>query len=145
MYEPQDGRDYEAPGQIRHYSEDGGSEASTMDRAREQADEMKEQAGEQFNTVREQAGEQMEHGRERMAEGAQTAADRMRGEAEDRGGVQGKVGLKAADTMESAAGYLRDHKTDEIWADVERYARDHPMHAVGGAVLAGFVLGRILR
>jgi ElaB/YqjD/DUF883 family membrane-anchored ribosome-binding protein len=108
--------------------------AEVMDRARDQ-----------LSVVREQAGERMEEGIDRVAEGAQQAADRVREEAENRGGVQGKVGIKAADTMEQAATYLRDHRSDEIWSDVERYAREHPMQAVGGAVFAGFLLGRILR
>jgi ElaB/YqjD/DUF883 family membrane-anchored ribosome-binding protein len=131
MYESQDGS-----------SEDGHSTATdVMDKARDQVSTIRDQAGERM----EQGRDRIEEGREKAAEGAHTAAERVREEAEHRGGMQGKMGIKAADTMEQAAGYLREHKTDEIWSDMERYAKDHPMQAVGGAVFAGFVLGRILR
>jgi ElaB/YqjD/DUF883 family membrane-anchored ribosome-binding protein len=117
----------------------GGTELT--DRAKEQLDSVKDQAV----AVKDEASERLEMGRERVAEGAAAAAERVREESESRGGIQAKVGLKAADSMEQAAGYLRDHETAEMWSDFERYAKEHPMQAVGGAVLAGFVLGRILR
>lgn len=129
-YENQDGRDGKGA------DEDNGAGMGA---------EVLEKAREQMSAVKDQASDRIEDGRERVADGAQQAADRVREEAESRGGVQGKVGLKAADTMEQAAGYLRDHRTDEIWSDVERYAKEHPMQAVGGAVFAGFLLGRVLR
>jgi ElaB/YqjD/DUF883 family membrane-anchored ribosome-binding protein len=145
MYEPQDrgpgsysreyqGRDFESEDERRYQGRDGGGSTGTMDKARDQV-----------NTMKDQATDRVEEGRERVAEGTHQAAEKLREQAEERGGMQGKVGLKAADTMEQAAGYLRDHKTDEMWSDFERYAKEHPMQAVGGAVVAGFLLGRILR
>jgi ElaB/YqjD/DUF883 family membrane-anchored ribosome-binding protein len=47
--------------------------------------------------------------------------------------------------MESAAGYLKEHSTTEMWEDLEHYAKEHPGQALAGAVVTGFLLGRILR
>jgi hypothetical protein len=56
-----------------------------------------------------------------------------------------QAGAKAADALDNASGYLRTHETSEILNDVESYAKAHPAQALAGAVVAGFVLGRILR
>jgi ElaB/YqjD/DUF883 family membrane-anchored ribosome-binding protein len=144
----QDRRGLESPTMYQDQRNTDGSpargrpaETELTDRAREQFDSVKDQAV----AVKDEASERLEMGRERLAEGASAAAERVRDEAESRGGIQAKVGLKAADSMEQAAGYLRDHETAEMWADFEKYAKEHPMQAVGGAVVAGFLLGRILR
>lgn len=113
--------------------------------ARERIDETRERAQEKVDEGRERAQATAEHGRERAAEGAERGADQLRSQAEGRGGMQEKAGVKAADAMERTAGYLRENRTDEIWADVERMAREHPLQALGGAVVAGFVIGRVLR
>jgi ElaB/YqjD/DUF883 family membrane-anchored ribosome-binding protein len=52
---------------------------------------------------------------------------------------------KAAMGMERTAGYLREHSTGDMTADIETYVREHPMQGVAAAVLAGFVIGRVLR
>jgi ElaB/YqjD/DUF883 family membrane-anchored ribosome-binding protein len=103
------------------------------------------QAREQMQNVAGQAKDQAEQVRERAADSTEMAADKLREQVEGRGGVQEKVGIKAADAMERTAGYLREKRTDEIWHDVENMAREHPMQALGGAIVAGFVIGRILR
>ncbi|MCC6381518.1 MAG: hypothetical protein IT304_03370, partial [Dehalococcoidia bacterium] len=88
--------------------------------------------------------EQADAGLDRAASGLQKAADQMRDRAGSEG-LQGQVATKAADTMEKTASYLREHDTDEIWKDMESFVKDHPMQAAAGALVAGFVLGRLLR
>jgi ElaB/YqjD/DUF883 family membrane-anchored ribosome-binding protein len=56
-----------------------------------------------------------------------------------------QAGVKVADTMESAAGYLREHNTEDMVGDLEKYVKAHPTTALAGAVVAGFFIGRILR
>ena len=43
------------------------------------------------------------------------------------------------------ATYLRQHDTNEIMEDFEVYAKKHPTQTLVGAVVAGFLLGRLLR
>jgi ElaB/YqjD/DUF883 family membrane-anchored ribosome-binding protein len=59
--------------------------------------------------------------------------------------MAGKAGEKVAEGMERSATYLREHSTEDMRGDVERYVREHPMQAMAGALVAGFVLSRILR
>lgn len=80
----------------------------------------------------------------KAAGGLETAAERLREKTPDEG-MMGEASEKVASGVESAAGYLRDKDTSQIVEDIESYAREHPMQAVGGALVAGFLIGRILR
>jgi ElaB/YqjD/DUF883 family membrane-anchored ribosome-binding protein len=91
------------------------------------------------------AQEQAEHAREQSAGGMERAAEMLRDKTEGANGMPAEAGAKAAETLDSASGYLRSHDTREIWNDVEVYAREHPTQALAGAVVTGFLLGRILR
>ena len=97
------------------------------------------------NELGARAMEAADKGREKAAEGVDTAASRLREQVEGEGGVKETVGVKVADGLERTAGYLREHETEELLNDLERFAREHPMQALGGAVVAGFLLGRVLR
>lgn len=93
----------------------------------------------------EQARQKADEGVDRAAGGMQSAAEKLRERTEGKSGMTAEVGTKAADTMERGATYLREHDTQEIIDDVERYVREHPMQALAGAVVGGFLIGRILR
>jgi ElaB/YqjD/DUF883 family membrane-anchored ribosome-binding protein len=87
-----------------------------------------------------------EVGKEKAAGGLESAANQLRSNfGSDGDGVRGQVGVKMADSLEKTAGYLRDHETEQIWSDVETFVTEHPVQAAAGALVAGFVLGRILR
>jgi hypothetical protein len=87
-----------------------------------------------------------EVGKDKAAEGLESAANQLRSNFGGNGdGVRGQVGVKMADSLEKTAGYLRDHETEQIWSDVETFVTEHPVQAAAGALVAGFVLGRILR
>ena len=90
------------------------------------------------------AQERVEAGKDTAAEGLQSVAEKVREKAGG-DGMTAQAGTKVADTMEKTAGYLREHETGEIMEDIERYVRDHPMQAVAGAVIGGFIIGRMLR
>jgi ElaB/YqjD/DUF883 family membrane-anchored ribosome-binding protein len=93
---------------------------------------------------RDQAIDQADAGLDKAAEGMQSAADTVRQRAQERGGMTADAGAKVADTMERSADYLREHDTQEVFDDLERYVRQHPMQAVAGAIVGGFILGRLL-
>lgn len=112
------------------------------DQAREATDKVAQQAR--------QAGEQMEArtdaGMDRAASGLESAAEQVRDRLGGEGdGMRGAVGVKVADRLDRASGYLREHESREVWDDLETYIRDHPTHALIGAVAAGFVIAKVLR
>jgi hypothetical protein len=126
---------------------------SMQDRARDYGDEARNKATEYADQAREKASEygdkareQAEAGKDQAASGMEKAAGMLRERtAGTDGGVASQAGTKVADGMESAASYLRQHDTTEMWNDVEAYAKQHPTQALAGAVIAGFLLGRLIR
>jgi ElaB/YqjD/DUF883 family membrane-anchored ribosome-binding protein len=94
--------------------------------------------------VGEKAQEKADAGMDKAAEGMQSAAEQVREKAQARGGMTAEAGTKVADTVERGAEYLRDHDSQQLMDDLERFVRDHPMQAVAGAVVGGFILGRLL-
>jgi vacuolar-type H+-ATPase subunit H len=120
--------------------------SSRTDEAREKASEYAEKARETASEYGEKAKEQAEMGKDQAASGMEKAAEMMRDRVGGSdGGVTAQAGTKVADTMENAASYLREHDTTEMWSDVETFARTHPTQALAGAVVAGFLLGRLIR
>jgi ElaB/YqjD/DUF883 family membrane-anchored ribosome-binding protein len=111
------------------------------DQEMEFADKTKQKAAE----LGEKAQARADEGLDKAAGGLEQNAERLREKAQERGGIAADAGTRVADGMEKTAGYLREHDTAEILDDVERYVRDHPVQAVAGAVIGGFVIGRLLR
>jgi ElaB/YqjD/DUF883 family membrane-anchored ribosome-binding protein len=91
--------------------------------------------------------ERADAGRERAAEGMHTAAEQVREKAEQLPGGErtGQIAHKAADTMESAAGYMREHDVNEMASDLQQIVRDHPREALIAAAAVGFLVGRAMR
>jgi ElaB/YqjD/DUF883 family membrane-anchored ribosome-binding protein len=69
----------------------------------------------------------------------------LRERAEDGGGMQEKVGVRVADGLDKTSMYLRDHEADEIWTDVEKFVKEHPMQAAVGAAVAGYIVAKVLK
>jgi ElaB/YqjD/DUF883 family membrane-anchored ribosome-binding protein len=106
---------------------------------------MTEQAKEKASEYGEKAQEQAEQAKDQAAGGMERAAGMIRDRSTSMDGTTGEAGTKVAAGMESAATYLKEHNTTEMWNDLELYAKEHPGQALAGAVVTGFVLGRILR
>jgi ElaB/YqjD/DUF883 family membrane-anchored ribosome-binding protein len=111
----------------------------------ESSEGMAAQAQERAHQAGEKAMQGAEAGRERAAEGMHKGAEQLRSRFSEGEGVQAQVGTRVADTMDRASGYLRDHETKEVWDDMERMIREHPMSAAATALVTGFVIARILR
>jgi len=94
-------------------------------------------------------GEKLEHRadaqKDRAADRLERAAGTLRERAHAPGVVPERAGERVAERIDRTADYLREHSSGEIGGDVARYVREHPVQALTGAVVAGFVLGRILR
>lgn len=118
---------------------------TAMDEARTMADQARQSASEIASEAGDRAYEAAESGRQSAASGLERAAERVEQTAAGQQGMPAMAAERAAEGMQSAAGYLREHDTAEVWQDVERYVRQNPVRSVLGAVAAGFVVGRILR
>jgi ElaB/YqjD/DUF883 family membrane-anchored ribosome-binding protein len=123
-------------------SEDLGAEISAQ---RRRADEVREDAVEQASGTVHKIRKQADAGIERAASGVETVAGRLRETAGHYEGVPADAGTKVADTMDQTASYLHGHDSQEIVGDFQKFVRDHPLAAVAGALVGGFVLAKILR
>lgn len=124
-----------------------GSIATTEEKpsVTEQASEIAAKAQEKAGEVGGMAKERADQGIDRAADGLQKAADTMRSRMEDQGGIQGEVGAKVAGGLEATASYLKDHDSAELWGEVESFVKEHPLQAAAGALVAGWMLGRMMR
>ena len=111
------------------------------DRAQEMSGRAREAAGE----YGQKAQEQIDKGTDQAAGGLEQAAEKLRAQAGGSEGMPAQAGVKVADSMETAASYLREHNSEDILNDVEHYVKGHPTQALVGAVVAGFLIGRVLR
>jgi ElaB/YqjD/DUF883 family membrane-anchored ribosome-binding protein len=90
--------------------------------------------------------EQADVGKQKAASGLKSAAEQMRNRTStEQEGTKDKVMSKTADTMDKSAQYLEDHEPKEMWDDFEKFVKEHPMQAAAGALVAGVIVGRILR
>ncbi|MCK9518739.1 MAG: hypothetical protein M0R74_06920 [Dehalococcoidia bacterium] len=147
-YEPLDPQPINESGEIPHGQTGtavpvSGSEQQQS--TQERAGEMKQRAQEQASNVATMARERSDQGMYKASEGLSSAAAQLREKGEQRGGKQAQVASKMADQLDRTSTYLRDHDTQQVWDDVERFVKENPMQAAAGALFAGFVLGRILR
>jgi ElaB/YqjD/DUF883 family membrane-anchored ribosome-binding protein len=120
-------------------------QAGMQDKAMEKANEMKGMASEKAGEYGSKLHDGADAGVNRAAEGLEKAAVQLRDRAENGGGVQEKVGVRVADSLEKTSTYLRDHEATEIWTDVERFVQQHPIQAAVGAAVAGYVVAKVLK
>jgi ElaB/YqjD/DUF883 family membrane-anchored ribosome-binding protein len=109
------------------------------------AGDAKVRTAELTGQARETAYSVAESGREGAASALDSAAERLEDRAASSSGVQAATAERAAQGMQAAAGYLKEHDTAEVWDDLEQYVKAHPMQSVAVAVAAGLVIGRALR
>ena len=122
-----------------------GQDWNSTENVLDKAKEAKDKAGEKVSEYSDRAIEQAEAGREKAATRMEQAAGTLREKVSAQSGLSAEAGTKVADTMEKTAGYLHDHSTTEMWDDVESYVREHPAKALMGAVVAGFLIAKVLR
>jgi hypothetical protein len=118
-----------------------GSGGNMQEKAQDVAEKTRETAAE----LGQKAQDQLDTGTDQAASGLEQAAEKLRSQTENSSGMPAQAGVKVAEGMESAAGYLREHNTEDMIGDVERYVKAHPTTALAGAVVAGFFIGRVLR
>jgi hypothetical protein len=123
------------------------TQAST--RARDDDSELGKKTGEAVSEARSVVQEKTvagaDAGLDKAAQGLGSAADKMRTRAEEDEGIRGSLEGKAAEAMDKTAGYLKDHDSQELMRDVEEFVKAHPLQAAAGALVAGYVLGKLVR
>ncbi|MGE5597221.1 MAG: hypothetical protein ACM3S1_14450 [Hyphomicrobiales bacterium] len=145
-YEPMDPKPINESGEVP-----GGQTGTYMPESRsggtatEQMQEKAEQAQEKMGQAATMGRERADQGITKAASGLHSAADQLRQRSEGKEGMQGQVGTKAADALEKTSSYLKERDSQQIWDDVESFVRENPMQAAAGALVAGFILGRMLR
>jgi ElaB/YqjD/DUF883 family membrane-anchored ribosome-binding protein len=132
--------------------EDAGTRAGSYDRKfinEEQG--MKERVGEKLSEGKERMGEAAQSGKNRFADKLQRVGDRIEERArhmEQSGGVQARashMALRASETLDRGADYIRSHEVAEMRDDLENAIRLRPLLSIGIAIGAGFLLARLFR
>jgi ElaB/YqjD/DUF883 family membrane-anchored ribosome-binding protein len=126
-------------------------ETGAREQAKEYADQAKNKASDIADQAKNKTGEMADAAKERAEAGKGQAASSLEHAAQvtheraaESEGMPAQAGTKVADVMEDTAKYLRTHDTNEIWRDVESYAKSHPLQTLAGAVVGGFVLGKLI-
>jgi ElaB/YqjD/DUF883 family membrane-anchored ribosome-binding protein len=113
------------------------------DHAKNTAGKMADQAKNKTGEMANQATERAKVVKDQAADGLERAAQVAHQRASGSGGMPAEAGMKIADVMEDTAQYLRTHDSNDVWGDVASYVRRHPIQALAGAVVGGFVLGKL--
>ncbi len=94
-------------------------------------------------------GDYVNDGRAAVVGGIEEVADRLEnvGSSLGKGAANftNKAVDKAKDTLDSAADYVREYDVDAMVKSATRYAKANPMQVLIGALVVGFVAGRMLR
>jgi hypothetical protein len=119
------------------------------DVGKEKASELKQEVHEATEQAKEQVRSAATHQKDAaarqmdgFAHALMAAADDLRGRGQD---FAAEYVREAAGGLERASGAMRDRDLDQIMADVEDFARRQPVAFIGGAVVAGFGIARLMR
>lgn len=105
---------------------------------RDAADDLKKQVRSTAATQKDAAAQQMNG----WAHALKSASDDLR----DRGQESAAAWVRqAADGLERCSGTVRERNVDDLVGTVEDFARRQPVAFLGGAVVAGFGLARLMK
>lgn len=96
-------------------------------------------------SVRHQAMEQAETAKDALASTAERLARSLRESNANDDSVQARLMLTAADAVTNLSDQIRDRSFDQLWGEVQGFARRNPGAFVAAAAVAGFALARFAR
>jgi ElaB/YqjD/DUF883 family membrane-anchored ribosome-binding protein len=104
-------------------------------------------AQEQARRYGQRAMDAVESSRQSAASTLDSAASGIRARADSLpGGADvSRFARRAADRIDGAAQYLREHEVKDMMSGVQSFIREHPAQALLGAALVGFLAGRSMR
>jgi ElaB/YqjD/DUF883 family membrane-anchored ribosome-binding protein len=111
---------------------------------RDQDERVEENARDVASAVQEAFRESADEGMTKAGEGVHAAAESLRDRVEG-DGVAATASSKVAERLDRAGDYLTDKDSEEFMSDARRFVKEHPVQALAGAIMAGFVLGKLLR
>jgi ElaB/YqjD/DUF883 family membrane-anchored ribosome-binding protein len=105
------------------------------------------QAREQASHAAHEAQRKVDAQRDTVAGGLGTVATQLRDRAETipGGDKSTQVAQNAAQRIEGASEYVREHEVSEMMTDLERLVRTHPTESLVVAAAAGFLVGRMFK
>jgi ElaB/YqjD/DUF883 family membrane-anchored ribosome-binding protein len=137
------------------------SSGSVKDRATDMAGTARDKVSDVTSTARDKvssatdtargamgsATETVNQQRDTVAGSLDTVATTLRDNAETIPGGERttQIAQTAAEKIETASGYLREHEVSDMMSDVEGFVRTHPTESLVIALAAGFLLGRTIR
>lgn len=98
-------------------------------------------SGDGVSRAQDQALDSLNAGRTALADGIDSAAARVTAGAEH----VSEAARATADRMGASASWLRETSARDVLADFEAIVKAHPGRTLLGAVVLGFVAGRMLR
>lgn len=121
--------------------------ADAASTAKDKAAEMAGTASDKARQATGAATEKLDAQRDTVAGGLDTVATTLRDKAETipGGDKTTQAAQTAADKIESASTYLRQHEVNDMMSDLETAVRTHPTESLVVALAAGFLLGRALK
>jgi ElaB/YqjD/DUF883 family membrane-anchored ribosome-binding protein len=124
-----------------------GLKERASDKVREISEVARGQAGERVRGLtakaRERAQQQAEDQRERIATRVEGAASGLLQHAEEGDNLRFQAERRLGHSLESAAGYLHSHPTDQVAGDALSYVRQHPFRSMVMAAIIGYLLGKL--
>jgi ElaB/YqjD/DUF883 family membrane-anchored ribosome-binding protein len=118
--------------------------AKASEKVREIREAARDHAGERVRQLTGKAQEQVEGQRERIASKVDQAASGLLQHAEAGDNLRYMAEKRVAHSLESAAGYLHSHHTNEVAGDLSGYVRQHPIRSMIIAGIIGYLLGKLL-
>ena len=83
--------------------------------------------------------------RSTAASAIDSAATALHTNAERLPATVGRFAHQTADTLSTTADYVRDNTMRDVVTDLQAYVKAHPTQALVGAVVVGFMAGRLLQ
>ena len=120
-----------------------GSSAFNSDTVEDAAKRAQEQA----KRYGQRAMDAVESGRQQAASTLDSAASEIRAKADSLPGGPdvSRFARRAADKIDGAAQYLREHEVRDMASEVKDFVKEHPAQALIGAAVVGFLAGRSMR
>jgi ElaB/YqjD/DUF883 family membrane-anchored ribosome-binding protein len=118
--------------------------ASRMDEAKSRIQEGASELGQRAAEFGRAAVDALDARRGTAASGLDSAASSLDANANKLPPRVGAVARQAAETLGAGADYVRDNSVRDAVTDLQGYVKAHPTQALIGAVVLGFLAGRML-
>ncbi len=120
---------------------------TAKDEAASVAHETKAQVTDLYHQARDEIADQASKQQERIATGLSALGDQLGSMARtsDGGGIAGDLVQKVSERVSGAATWLSSRDPSAVMTDVKAFARRRPGAFIGGALVAGVLVGRLTR